>query len=99
MTMSELTQQEIADGFSPIPENGSPMTKESFRDAVRAGAITEGSGIGYYATATAMTKLQALLGNFAEAKGEDPDIFFKAIPEPFTHVVWFDNGQISQAQN
>jgi hypothetical protein len=40
--MSELTHQEINDGFSPIPDNGSLMTKDAFRDAVRFGAITDG---------------------------------------------------------
>jgi hypothetical protein len=89
-----LTQQEIDNGFSPIPDSGRLMTKEQFRDAVRAGVITEGPGIGYYATERAMTRMQAPLSNFAEADGEDKDRFFKVIPEIITHVVWFDNGQI-----
>jgi hypothetical protein len=94
MTMSDLTQQEKEAGFSSIPDNGRLMTKEQFRDAVRAGVIKEGAGIGYYATERAMTGLQALFGNFIVADGEDPDRFFKRIPELVTHVVWFDNGQI-----
>ena len=95
--MSQLTQQEIDAGFSPIPDNGRLMTKEQFRDAVRAGVITQDAGIAVYATESAMTGLEAPFGNFVEAKGEDKDRFFKMIPALATHVVWFTNGEISKA--
>jgi hypothetical protein len=92
MTMNQLTEQEISHGFSPIPENGRHMTKEEFRDAVRAGFITEDAGNAFYATERAITTLPAPFANFAEADGEDKDRLFKMIPDLATHVVWFANG-------
>jgi len=97
MTMGQLTEQEINDGFSPLPDLGRLMTKEEFRDAVRAGAITQDAGIAVYATTRAMSRLEAPFGNFVEAAGEDKDRLFKVIPELFTHVLWFTNGEVSQA--
>jgi hypothetical protein len=96
MTMSQLTQQEIDAGFIPLPETGRLMTKEQFRDSVRMDAIKEDAGIAFYATERGMSRMQALFGNFIVADGEDPDRFFKCIPEQVTHVVWFTNGEISQ---
>jgi hypothetical protein len=88
-----MTQQEIDAGFLPIPDNGRLMTKEQFRDAVRLGVITKDAGMGYYATATARTRMEVAFDNYLEAEGEDKDRFFKRIPELATHVVWFEKGE------
>ena len=63
-----------------LPDHGQHFTLEHFRNLCREHRISDEDGIGYYATATEISRQEA---NPLWVEDETVDA-------KFTHVVWFD---------
>jgi len=65
--------------WEPLPTYGDLFTVREFMCSVESGLFIDNDGIGYYATDTQMSDLEAIPSQF------NPDI------DPiFTHVMWFN---------
>lgn len=64
-------------------EQGVKYTLEEFKDKVRTGECADDTGVGVYANNEEEFAIQALVGNFYT------DRRMKAVPETYTHVVWY----------
>ena len=66
--------------MKPIPDYGDHMTLEQFVLCVEQHSFIDNDGSGYYATATEMTRLEAIPSNITKGM----------INKEFSHVVWFN---------
>ena len=77
------------DGFdNPLPtaeENAIHLTAEQFAAGVRNGTYNHGNGIGYYASDSGRSNLEASINNYKTEKG-------MKVVDFASHIVWYPKG-------
>lgn len=75
-------------GLTDLPANDGSwvlLTKDQFKDGVRAGIYDSNSGKGFYATDSLIAPLEASIPNFYT------DTRMASIPAFVTHIAWYPN--------